>query len=120
MTLRGLPIVPDQAGAERPADPLVGAEVGGRYRLIERLGEGGMGVVYRAEHTLMKKAVALKLLHPELGRIDEVARRFEREAQSASRLAHENIIQVTDFGRAESGSLFLVMELLRGESLAEA
>ena len=100
-------------------DPLAGSVVGERYRLIERIGEGGMGAVYRGEHTLMKKVVAVKLLHPELGRLDEVAKRFEREAQSASRLSHENIIQVTDFGRTPSGQLFLVMELLRGESLAE-
>src|SRR5579884_2097926 len=79
-----------------------------------------MGAVYKAEHTLMKKVLAVKLLHPELGRLDEVAKRFEREAQSASRLNHEHIIQVTDFGRMPTGALFLVMEFLQGESLAAA
>ena len=101
-------------------DAIVGTVIGERYRILERIGEGGMGAVYRAEHTLMKKIVAVKLLHPELGRLDEVAKRFEREAQSASRLNHEHIIQVTDFGRTETGSLFLVMEFLQGESLAAA
>src|SRR5216110_1308539 len=95
--------------AAHQADPLVGKLISGRYRLVARLGEGGMGSVYRAEHILMKKVVALKLLHAELGNVEEAARRFEREAQSVSRLNHPNIIAVTDFGRAqgESGELFL-------------
>jgi tRNA A-37 threonylcarbamoyl transferase component Bud32/tetratricopeptide (TPR) repeat protein len=102
------------------SDPAIGTLIGDRYRVIELVGSGGVGTVYRAEHVLMKKAVALKLLHPELGRIEEVARRFEREAQSASRLSHPHIIQVTDFGRTPDGILYLVMELLVGESLAAA
>jgi serine/threonine-protein kinase len=106
--------------ASGPADALSGTLVGDRYRLLERIGVGGMGTVYRAEHIHMKKAVAIKLLHPELGRHEEIVRRFEREAQSASRLSHPHIIQVTDFGRTTDGVLFLVMELLQGESLAAA
>ena len=94
--------------------------IGERYRLLGRIGEGGMGAVYRAEHTLMKKMVALKLLHGELGQVDEAVRRFEREAQSASRLNHPNIIAVTDFGRAATGEFFLVMEYVPGQSLADA
>jgi tRNA A-37 threonylcarbamoyl transferase component Bud32/cytochrome c-type biogenesis protein CcmH/NrfG len=101
-----------------PSDPLVGVVIGERYRLLGRIGEGGMGAVYRAEHVLMKKVVALKLLHTELGNVDDAPRRFEREAQSASRLNHPNIIAVTDFGRAASGQLFLVMEYVAGVSLA--
>jgi len=62
--------------------------VGERYRVLGRIGEGGMGAVFRAEHILMKKVVALKLLHAEMGQVEEAARRFEREAQSASRLNH--------------------------------
>jgi tRNA A-37 threonylcarbamoyl transferase component Bud32 len=108
------------AAQEPVSDPIVGKLIGERYRLLARLGEGGMGAVYRAEHVLMKKVVALKLLHADLGNVDEVARRFEREAQSASRLNHPNIITVTDFGRAPSGELFLVMEHVAGESLAAA
>jgi tRNA A-37 threonylcarbamoyl transferase component Bud32/tetratricopeptide (TPR) repeat protein len=99
-------------------DAQIGKVIGERYRLIARLGEGGMGAVYRAEHVLMKKTVAVKLLHADLGRVEEVARRFEREAQSASRLNHPNIIAVTDFGRCGSGELFLVMEHVAGPSLA--
>src|SRR4051812_25074922 len=77
-----------------------------------------MGVVYRVEHLMMKKELALKLLHAELSRLDEVARRFEREAEAAARLDHPNIITVTDFGRTSDGMLFLVMELLAGATLS--
>jgi tRNA A-37 threonylcarbamoyl transferase component Bud32/cytochrome c-type biogenesis protein CcmH/NrfG len=109
-----LPVPPPDS----PRDPMVGTLIGERYRLLARIGEGGMGAVYRAEHVLMKKVVACKLLHAELGNVDDPARRFEREAQSASRLNHPNIIGVTDFGRAANGELFLVMEYVPGVSLA--
>ncbi len=118
--------MPDPAATDLAAnlatdhtDPFVGSLIGERYRILSRIGQGGMGAVYRAEHVLMKKVLAIKLLHRELGQLDEVARRFEREAQSASRLSHPNIIGVTDFGRAASGELFLAMEFVAGESLAE-
>ena len=100
-------------------DPLVGQLIEGRYRVLAQIGRGGMGVVYRVEHVTLKKELALKLLLPELGRSEELARRFEREAEAAARLSHGNIIQVTDFGRTADGQLFLVMELLEGPSLAE-
>jgi tRNA A-37 threonylcarbamoyl transferase component Bud32 len=106
-------------GSTDPADPYVGKLIGDRYRLLQRIGEGGMGAVYRAEHTLMKKTVACKLLHGELGHVEEAVRRFEREAQSASRLSHPNIIAVTDFGRTGSGELYLTMEYVPGLPLAE-
>ncbi len=98
-------------------DPLIGTVVGERYRIVSRLGVGGMGPVYRAEHTMMRRDLAIKVLLPELSGRDEFARRFEREADSASRLGHPNIISVTDFGRMPDGSLFLAMEYLAGASL---
>src|SRR6188768_4454191 len=101
-------------------DPFIGTIVGERYRIVSRLGVGGMGAVYRAEHTMMRRDLAIKVLLPELGGKEEFARRFEREAESASRLTHPNIITVTDFGRTAEGSLFLVMEFLAGESLSDA
>jgi tRNA A-37 threonylcarbamoyl transferase component Bud32 len=76
-----------------------------------------MGAVFRVEHTMMAKEMAMKLLRPELSGITEVAERFEREAKSAARLDHHHIVRVTDFGKTESGALFLVMELLEGEAL---
>ncbi|HEY2899537.1 MAG TPA: serine/threonine-protein kinase, partial [Polyangia bacterium] len=99
------------------SDPLLGTVVGERYRIVSRLGVGGMGVVYRAEHTMMRRDLAIKVLLSELSGRDEFARRFEREAESASRLGHPNIITVTDFGRMPDGSLFLAMEYLAGAPL---
>jgi serine/threonine-protein kinase len=100
-------------------DRLSGRVLSGRYRLLSRLGQGGMGAVYRAHHILMDKPVAVKVLRHELSSDAEAVARFHREARSASRLDHEHIIRVTDFGQSDDALLFLVMELLDGESLAE-
>src|SRR5215831_356595 len=99
-------------------DPFIGTVVGERYRIVSRIGVGGMGAVYRAEHTMMRRDLAVKVLLPELSGKEEFARRFEREVESASRLTHPNIISVTDYGRTPAGAPFLVMELLSGESLS--
>ena len=99
------------------ADPLLGTVLGDRYRVVSRIGVGGMGAVYRAQHITLKSDLAVKVLLPEFGGKDEFVRRFEREAESASRLAHPHIINVTDFGRTPAGLLFLVMEYLDGRSL---
>jgi serine/threonine-protein kinase len=115
--LDGSPLVPSSADGE---DALVGRVLGGRYRLVERLGQGGMGTVYRALHTLMDKPVAIKVLRAELSSDAEAVARFHREARSASRLDHDHCIRVTDFGQSDDGLLFLVMELLDGESLGTA
>ena len=113
---------PETLGATVPvaaADPYLGMLIGERYRIIDRLGEGGMGLVFRGEHVMMKKPVAIKLLHRELGNVDDATKRFEREAQSASRLSHPSIVGVTDFGRSDTGELFLVMEYVPGAQLGE-
>jgi serine/threonine-protein kinase len=102
-----------------PDDPLAGRVLSGRYRLIEVIGRGGMGAVYRAHHILMDKGVAVKVLRQELASDTEAVARFHREARSASRLDHDNIIRVSDFGQTDDGLLFLVMELLEGENLAQ-
>jgi serine/threonine-protein kinase len=101
------------------ADPLAGATIGARYTLAEKIGEGGMGVVYRAEDTTTGEPVAVKLLLPEFGRIGSIAQRFEREEQAIGRLRHQHVVRVVDCGKLESGALYLVMELLEGESLAD-
>jgi serine/threonine protein kinase len=106
------------ARSQDEQDSLVGVLVADRYRVIERIGEGGMGVVYRAEHVTMRKQVAIKFLHTDAHRSMEVVQRFEREALSASRLGHPNILHVMDFGRIEDHLMYLVMELIEGESLA--
>jgi eukaryotic-like serine/threonine-protein kinase len=116
----GTALPPASAVAEGEiVDPRVGTVVD-RYRLLSKLGGGGMGAVYRAEHAHLGRPVALKLLHPHLTSQRDVVERFFREARSASEVASEHIVQVTDFGTAADGVNFLVMELLSGESLKEA
>ena len=94
---------------------LVGKTIG-RYRIIEKLGEGGMGIVYRAQDATLGRDVAIKVLRPELGHQAERIRRFSQEARAASALNHPNIVTVHDAGEFEDGP-FLVMELVEGESL---
>ncbi len=90
-----------------------------RYRLLEPLDSGGMGTIYRAEHMLLEKEVAVKLLHSELSDNSEFVERFHREARAAAHLDHPHICSVTDFGLDDDGSFYMVMELLDGESLAD-
>ena len=106
---------PDAAAA----DAELGAVVDGRYRLIERIGLGGMGAVYRAEHVGMGRVVAVKILRPELGGRADATERFTREAQASARVAHKNVCAVSDFGVRDDGTLYLVMEYLRGETLRQ-
>ncbi len=109
----------EQHGAEAPADtdPYVGVIAAGRFELLEQLGKGGMGSVYRARHVVLKRDFALKLLHNR-GLADAGRKRFEREAFAAARLEHPNCVAVTDFGTLDDGSLFLAMELVNGEPLS--
>ncbi|HEY8079431.1 MAG TPA: serine/threonine-protein kinase [Labilithrix sp.] len=97
----------------------LGEVVAGRYRIQKLLGEGGMGAVYLAEHTAMRKRVALKLLHKSVSDNAEVIARFEREAIAAAKIEHPNVAAATDFGRTGDGSLFLVLEYIEGQSLRE-
>jgi serine/threonine-protein kinase len=99
------------------ADPYAGATLVGKYRLVELIGSGAMGRVYRAEHLALETLVAVKLLNQDLAADSQIAKRFHHEARLASRLRHPNAITTLDFGRSESGDLFIVMELLRGRSL---
>ena len=97
-------------------DPLIGLIVAERYRILDLLGRGGMGVVYRVEHVRIGKLLAMKLLAGELSRNPEAVRRFKHEAQTASKLSSPNTVQVFDFGAAD-GLTYLVMELVGGEDL---
>ena len=90
-----------------------------RYRILEVIGKGGMGTVYKAEHLMLEKAVAIKCLLPEFARDPIVTRRFLREARSASAVGHEHIIDVVDFGHLDHGEVFMVTELLEGQDLRE-
>jgi serine/threonine-protein kinase len=95
----------------------VGTVLDGRYRIDAIIGKGGMGRVYRGEHTGIGRAVAIKVLHATLGRSKEAVARFQREALASGRLDHPNIVGVSDFGVLADGSLYLVMEALDGEPL---
>jgi serine/threonine-protein kinase len=108
-------------GAESSASPeaeiAIGSVLDGRYRIDAILGAGGMGRVYRGEHTGIGRAVAIKVLHADLSRNKEAAQRFQREALASGRLDHPNIVGVSDFGIVDDGPCYLVMEALEGESL---
>ncbi len=101
-------------------DPLIGRTIGGRYRLIQRLGTGGMSSVYLARHVLIDRLMAIKTLRRDLA-TDPVQRdRFIREARAVNRINHANIVEITDFGESEDGLVYLVMEYIAGESLLKA
>jgi serine/threonine-protein kinase len=103
-----------------PVDPLIGRTIGGRYRLIQRLGSGGMSSVYLARHVLIDRLMAIKTLRRDLA-TDPIQRdRFIREARAVNRINHENIVEISDFRETEDGLLYLVMEYVPGESLLKA
>jgi tRNA A-37 threonylcarbamoyl transferase component Bud32 len=104
--------------ADAETDPLLGATLGGTYRVVSVLGEGGMGRVYLAEHTRIPgKRYALKMLHPEFARHPEALARFEREAEAAAALSHPNVVGVYDIDHAGDGRPYLVCEFLDGVEL---
>jgi eukaryotic-like serine/threonine-protein kinase len=107
-----------ESNAQAAADPLLGRTLGGRYRLERKLGEGGMGAVYEAEHTLLGKHVAVKVLLDAFTKQRDVLLRFQQEARTASTIGHENIIDIADIGEEKDGRWYIVMELLKGHDLA--
>src|SRR5687767_13631981 len=102
-----------------PARPSLVGKCLGNYRLIRSIGRGSMGEVFEAEHVLMGRRAAVKLLLPELSSYPEVANRFLNEARAVAQLHHEGLVQLFDFGLNDAGSAFIVMELLDGETVAE-
>jgi serine/threonine-protein kinase len=104
--------------AANPEDPLIGRTLSGGYLIMELVGIGGMGRVYRAEQTNLSRTVAVKIIHPHLVGEENAAARFITEARAASRLNHPNSVAVIDFGKTTDGQLYLVMEFLRGRDLA--
>ncbi len=100
-------------------DVLIGTVVAQRYLVKERIGAGGSGTVYLARHVTLQKRVALKVLHHHLCQDDAAVERFRREATTMAQIDNEHIIGVGDFGRTDDGRLYLAMELLEGETLAD-
>jgi serine/threonine-protein kinase len=101
---------------EKSNDKFLGKTIAARYRLMKKLGAGGMSVVYLARHELIDRLSAIKVLRPELSRVPEHRERFLREARAVNRINHENIVEISDVGESD-GVAYLVMEYVQGESL---
>ena len=108
----------DNAAQER-AKAMIGQVISDRYRVRELIAMGGMGAVYRGDHLLLKKRIAIKLLHPETENLPELVKRFEREAIAGAHIQHPNVATATDFGKLPDGSYFLILEYVKGITLHE-
>jgi serine/threonine-protein kinase len=106
---------PDKVTTSTPS--LVGQSLAGRYAVLELIGKGGMSVVYRARHELLKKVVAIKVLKEALAANKESLTRFHREAMAAANIGDPHIVDITDYGFTERGDAFIVMEALEGQDL---
>lgn len=104
---------------QNSAEKNIGRLLSGKYRLLRVLGEGGMGAVYEAEHTLIGRRFAVKVMHSLFTSIPDSVERFLREARAAGSIGHPNIIEVQDVGEEEDGTVYIVMELLTGETLED-
>jgi serine/threonine-protein kinase len=104
--------------SRRGDDPALGKVIAGRYRLESRIGEGGMGIVYRARHVLIDRVVAVKLIRPDLRGETHLRAWMLREARAANRVDHAHIIDIHDIGETDDGELYLVMEYLVGTPLS--
>jgi eukaryotic-like serine/threonine-protein kinase len=101
------------------ADPNIGREIANQFRILERIGSGGMGAVYKAEQPDMRRHVAIKILHPRYLSRPDLVSRFRREARAMSHLSHPNTAKVFLYGQLEDGSCYFVMEYLEGRNLAQ-
>ncbi|HJK89549.1 MAG TPA: serine/threonine-protein kinase, partial [Polyangiaceae bacterium LLY-WYZ-15_(1-7)] len=109
-----------EGGEPNGQDKLVGQTIDGRYLVEKVLGEGGMGLVYKAKHVVLQKPLALKVLRPDVSKDEEIITRFRQEAQSASAIGNQHIIDISDFGTLGDGSTYFVMEFLEGVDLTGA
>lgn len=103
--------------APRSVDPLLGVELGGRYRVDALVGEGGMGCVYQVTHVELSRPMAAKVLRAELVAVGDVSARFLEEARAAAAIDHPHVVRISDYGVLSGGRPYFVMELLTGESL---
>src|SRR5215510_11227714 len=112
------PQKPGTSRSRKGDDPALGKVIAGRYRLEARIGEGGMGIVYRARHVLIDRVVAVKLIRPDLRGETHLRAWMLREARAANRVDHAHIIDIHDIGETEESELYLVMEYLVGTPLS--
>lgn len=103
--------------AQQRAKAMIGRVISERYRIVELVAMGGMGAIYRGEHLLMHKEVAIKVLHPEIEGFPELVTRFEREAVAGAHISHPNVASANDFGKFDGDSYFLVLEFIQGTTL---
>jgi serine/threonine-protein kinase len=113
------PTVPVAMVPPAPSDPMIGRTIAGRFRIERKLGEGGMGAVYKAEHVKMNRSCAIKILSSSALNDPEALPRFTREAQMSSRIEHPHAIGIYDFGESEDGIVYLAMEYVDGETLTK-
>src|SRR5262245_48062045 len=106
-------------GSGASPDAMIGRTIG-NYVVKTKIGEGGMGAVYAAEHPRIGRRVAIKVLHSELGKSPEIVARFFTEARAANEIRNEHIIEILDFGELPDGTSYFIMEWLEGKSLATA
>ncbi|HEY6878896.1 MAG TPA: serine/threonine-protein kinase, partial [Polyangiales bacterium] len=97
----------------------IGKEIAGQFRILQRIGSGGMGAVYKAEQPEMNRFVAIKILHPKYVSRPDLVSRFRREARAMSHLSHPNTARVYMYGQLEDGACYIVMEYLEGKNLAQ-
>ena len=102
-----------------PSSNLVGQIIADRYHVMKKLGEGGMGQVYLAEHVKMGRRSAIKVMNASMVHDPDAVARFNREASNASRINHPNVCAIYDFGETPDGLIFLAMELIEGQSLTD-
>ncbi len=108
-----------EAPASSQKDQLLGTVVDHRYQVLEVLGEGGMGTVYRVRHTSLDREFALKALRRDLAQDADLSARFVHEARAAAAISHPSVVRITDYGELSSGQPYFVMELLTGQLLSQ-
>jgi serine/threonine-protein kinase len=108
------------SGGRADRDSFIGVVIDGRYRIDARVGEGGMGVVYRATHLVLKKLFAIKVMRGDQAHDPAIVQRFLQEARASSAIGHPNIVNISDFGTTGDGAVYFAMEFLQGQTLAQA
>src|SRR5439155_13254889 len=112
------PAVVSTNAMARQQDPFIGRDIlNGQFQILQKIGSGGMGSVYKALQPAMNRMVAIKILHPKLASRKDLVSRFRREAKAMSHLTHPNTVRVLLYGELDDGSLYIVMEYLEGKNL---